>query len=131
VKQFRLCYVEEPWAYFTTQELSKQWGDDWDDRPYEHNAGAPYKWHDGRDGEPWEIVKVAWYADLITPCEGHVNSPYSVQDINQGAVPWLRTPSYSSRKVQVEIYAGTTLDEFIRVVESVGGEVYLKHEGIY
>lgn len=43
----RLCYVEGDWAYFTTQPLDKQWGDDWDDAPYEHNAGEPYYpcWH--------------------------------------------------------------------------------------
>lgn len=37
-----LCYVDEPWAYFTTQKLEDQWGDDWEDSPYEHNAGKPY-----------------------------------------------------------------------------------------
>ena len=36
-----LCYVDAPWAYFTTRRLSEQWGDDWDDAPYEHNAGTP------------------------------------------------------------------------------------------
>lgn len=42
-----LCYIDGPWAYFTTQNLHKQWGDDWDDRPYECNAGSPYGpcWH--------------------------------------------------------------------------------------
>ena len=38
----KLCYVEGNIAYFTTQDLDKQWGDDWDDAPYEHNAGLPY-----------------------------------------------------------------------------------------
>jgi hypothetical protein len=27
---FKLCYVEDSWAYFTTQDVTKQWGDDWD-----------------------------------------------------------------------------------------------------
>jgi len=39
---YRLCYVDLPWVYFTTQDLDKQWGDDWDDAPYEHNAEEPY-----------------------------------------------------------------------------------------
>ena len=42
MKEPILCYVKGPWAYFTTQPLKKQWGDDWDDAPYEHNAGEPY-----------------------------------------------------------------------------------------
>lgn len=29
-EELRLCYVSRPWAYFTTQSLDKQWGDDWD-----------------------------------------------------------------------------------------------------
>lgn len=43
----RLCYIDGPWAYFTTQPVAEQWGDDWDDAPYEHNAGDPYEpcWH--------------------------------------------------------------------------------------
>jgi hypothetical protein len=42
-----LCYVEGFWAFFTTRPLAEQWGDDWDDAPYEHNAGRPYGpcWH--------------------------------------------------------------------------------------
>jgi len=28
--------------YYTTNSLDKQWGDDWNDSPYEHNAGTPY-----------------------------------------------------------------------------------------
>ena len=30
--------------YFTS-DMAAQWGDDWDDRPYEHNAGKPYETH--------------------------------------------------------------------------------------
>ena len=42
-----LCYVDKPWAYFTTQKLEDQWGDDWEDIPYQHNAEEPYGpcWH--------------------------------------------------------------------------------------
>ena len=89
-----LCYVEGNFAYFTTQPLAKQWGDDWDDAPYEHNAGEPYlptvcykttgpekdplDWND--DGTPkWGIVKVAWDGPFSPPCENHINSPWSVQ----------------------------------------------------
>lgn len=43
---FRLCYIDDDTAtaYFTTQPLAEAWGDDWDDAPYEHNAGTPYVW---------------------------------------------------------------------------------------
>ena len=39
---YKLCYVSNGVLYFTNKELSEQWGDDWNDHPYEHNAGEPY-----------------------------------------------------------------------------------------
>lgn len=124
----RLCFVEGPWAYFTTKELSKQWGDDWNDAPYEHNAGPPYRWREETDAKlglvPWEIVKVAWDGPLVPPCEGHVNSPYSVEEINRGAVAWLRSDHHSRGKILIP--AGTTLHEFFSLVEAAGGHVYVE-----
>lgn len=40
-KEFKLCYVEGNKAWFT-DNFENQWGDDWDDKPYEDNAGYPY-----------------------------------------------------------------------------------------
>jgi len=133
----KLCYVEGNIAYFTTQDLDKQWGDDWDDAPYEHNAGLPYLpsvyyYADGRseknirdwnkDGTPkWEIIKVMFEADLYTPCNNAINSPYSVQDINNGKVAWLK-----SFNKEFYIYAGVSIKEFKRLVELSGGNIYLK-----
>lgn len=122
-----LCYVDGPWAYFTTQELSEQWGDDWDDAPYEHNARPPYEFtdNDRRQGrEPWEIVKVAWDGNFDPPCAGYGNSPWSVEQINAGAAEWLRTNSWHAGK-PVAIPAGTTLDRFRELVQEGGGKVYL------
>lgn len=119
MKEFRLCYVSSPWAYFTNQDLGKQWGDDWDDAPYEHNAGEPYGPH-GAD-EHHEILRVAFDAPMETPgdkaCSG--NSRYSVQDINAGAVAWLH-----SSKPSVAIMAGVTIDEFKAAINKAGGSVY-------
>lgn len=42
MKEYKLCYVEDNFAYFTN-DFENQWGDDWNDRPYEHNAGEPYE----------------------------------------------------------------------------------------
>lgn len=125
-----LCYVKDNFAYFTTQPLSEQWGDDWDDAPYEHNAGEPYDFHEhdreaGR--KPWEIVKVAFGGPLETPDDGCVNSRWSVKQINAGCVAWLATPSWSGAPL-VAIPAGTTLAQFCYLVEQAGGEVYLRKE---
>lgn len=121
-----LCYVKGSWAYFTTRKLSEQWGDDWNDAPYEHNAGTPYEYsdHDKKEGrEPWQIVKVAWDGDFEPPSEGHCNSPWSVEQINAGAVAWLRTSRWRSGK-PVIIPAGTTLERFCELIREGGGTVY-------
>lgn len=123
-----LCYVTNNWAYFTTQKLQHQWGDDWDDAPYEHNSGTPYEFqdHDRKEGrQPWEITKVAWDGDFEAPCSGHCNSHFSVEAINSGAVAWLRSCVWKSGPT-VAIPAGTTLERFIELITSNGGSVYLK-----
>lgn len=62
-----LCYVDGGKAYFTTQKLEDQWGDDWDDAPYEHNAGIPTKpcWHREQRNCPCDICEREW--DGLTP----------------------------------------------------------------
>lgn len=117
-----LCYIDGSWAYFTTQSLQKQWGDDWDDKPYEHNAGNPYGPH-GND-KPWDIVKVAWDGDLYPPCEGHLNSNWSVKDINHKCVPWLSQPYDKS----LNIWAGTKLSRFKKLIHDGGGSVYVEEK---
>ena len=141
MSEFVLCYIDAPWAYFTTQPLEDQWGDDWDDAPYEHNAGAPYDpprpdlpaeeraklfpyaWLP--DGTPrWRIERVAFDGDFITPDYGYSNSPWSVQQINRGEIAWLRPAPWSDHAVV--IHAGTTLPDFIDAVQRAGGCVYVE-----
>lgn len=148
-KEPLLCYVNGSTAYFTTQELSKQWGDDWNDAPYEHNAEEPYKpcWHSepqyrkngklcpcnickhewNKDGTPkWEIVKLTWKGPFATPAElNKPSSPFSVEDINAGATPWLKT-TIDEKEPYAQIMAGATISEFIRIIESVGGKVIIE-----
>lgn len=116
-----LCYVQEPWAYFTTKPLHKQQGDDWNDAPYEHNAGSPYT---PREGENFKIVKLAFEGEFREPSFGHSNSPFSVDEINRGAIAWLRT--CEGAEPSIVIHAGTPLDEFIRLVKKAGGKVYVE-----
>lgn len=135
-----LCYVSGGNAWFTTQSLEEQWGDDWNDSPYEHNAGTPYApcWHRQRsdcwcdvckqdylpDGSPrWHIVHIRFgEIDQQEPCDGHPNSPYSIQDINNRKVPWLLPPRYSAPVGDLEpVWAGTPLPEFCAWIEQAGG----------
>ena len=126
MKNYKLCYIDRNFAYFTTQELSKQWGDDWNDAPYEHNASEPYgpimDSDYNEDGTPkWEIYKVAYdYCGAETPAElAGSNSRYSVEAINNKLIPWLT--KYPDKK----LYAGASVEEFITFIEECGGTVYL------
>ncbi|MBO6271749.1 hypothetical protein J6O48_03095 [bacterium] len=116
--------------FYFTNNLSKQWGDDWDDAPYEHNAEIPYdnetdiiripvrieytainnflnddeveKQPD--DSPEWEIKYNNYSkADLKTPKDyGYYNSPFSVDMINAKAIPWLWFNIWQYKKVQIE-----------------------------
>jgi hypothetical protein len=122
-----LCYIwGDNHAYFTTQDLNEQWGDDWNDAPYEHNAGLPYEYdrHDKEKGKkPWKIYDVYFQSDFDTPDSSHCNSPYSVESINNGATPWLKSNEYSKLK-GVVIWGGCTYDEFKRIIIESGGKVF-------
>jgi len=121
-----LCYVAHQWAYFTHAPAHLQWGDDWDDAPYEHNAGDPCDtvYIDGAQQDA-RIVKIAFAADLETPADRACgNSQYSVQDINGLKVPWLQSPDYLPKRIA--IMAGTPLSIFKRMIHSAAGRVYVE-----
>lgn len=123
----KLCYIQGSCAYFTTQDLDKQWGDDWNDAPYEHNAGRPYTYsviHD-KDKKPWAIARVYYEGPFETPEDrAGVNSVYSVENINAGAIAWLAPARFQIEIHRTSISAGTELHEFMRLVESEGGRIF-------
>jgi hypothetical protein len=115
-----LCYVDGNFAYFTTQLLEDQWGDDCNDVPYEHNAGTPYEPQGGV--LTWQIIKVAFDGSFLLPSDNHLNSPYSVEGINMRRdIPWLRTREHAS------LDAGATIAEFAKFVTDNGGTVYFAY----
>jgi len=119
---WRLCYVSGHWAWFTSQSLGSQRGDDWNDAPYEHNAGEPYAWRPDGNTPEYKLCKVVWEGPFVEPCENHCNSPYSVESINAGASPWLRTDQWVDETVCVP--AGVDIDEFTKLIRKAGGDVY-------
>lgn len=126
--EFRLCYVDEPWAYFANVEPTEMWGDDWNDAPHDCNAGMPYV----REGQ--QVVKVAYDADLQTVGTNHLShyGYVSAQDINEGRAPWLIQPSYGLPqfpKPLREVHAGITLGNFKLLAREVGGTVYVADPG--
>lgn len=121
-----LCYVEGSFAWFTSH-FHEEWGDDWDDAPYEHNAGPPYGYHHSKTGDVVNhyVTKVAFDGPFDQPCSDHVNSHYSVATINAGAVGWL---TVWPPRPGGSLFGGASLGAFIEFVEAAGGNVYLKRQ---
>ena len=117
-------YIEgkqEYYAYFTPADLDRQWGDDWDDAPYEYNAEIPYDdYYDGDTKVELNIIRVPFivYHDgwrVRFPKDwGGENSPFSVQDINAGAVAWIFDGSSATA-----ICAGCNPEEFFRKLDII------------
>lgn len=135
MKEFKLCYIDGNKAWFT-DNFEKQWGDDWNDRPYECNAGQPYdSWSELiEDNADWtkrkwkhhDIEHKILYFELPSywnylPCDGYSNSPYSVEDINKQAVAWIHTDDFN-------ILAGTSIETFKTVIKEHGGKIYTEEE---
>jgi hypothetical protein len=117
---FRLCYVDGPWAWFTTRDpFTEQWGDDWNDAPYQDNAGDPNEWRPDRGVPEYRLLKVAYDGPLYTPADRGLSR--SVQEINETGLPWLLSQYVPA---EVEILGGALFHEFERTVRQVGGRVY-------
>lgn len=91
--QYRLCYVDEGWMYFT-DNWARQWGDDWNDGYWDCNAGTPYEYISGYDDEKNREtghghIKVICFHEDEKIVNDARNSYYSVDDINAGRHPWL------------------------------------------
>jgi hypothetical protein len=114
---YGLCFVRAPWAYFTRLPLDQQWGDGWERVPYERHAELPY------DDAPQQILTVAYDGPLLTPDAVHGGRERSVNEINRGDVPWLRTQDFVNN-APVRIAAGVSLERFVELVELAGGHVF-------
>ena len=137
-KGFALCYVETCERldirdehddrthiglrlFFTDADLSNQWGDDWNDAPYDCNAGWPYDDTHTADGKGGWIkhdhtilvmnVTLEGGHDITLPEYYGYNTPFTVEMINQGACAWM----FFGKECK-PIYAGATpLDVFERI----------------
>ena len=61
------------------------WGDDWDDRPYEHNAGRV----SDRFIKGHKDIAFNFDDLVLEPCNGEWNSPWSKEDMLERRVPCI------------------------------------------
>ena len=71
--------------YLGNDELKEWYGDDWDNRPYEHNAGKVYS----RFVAKTEDINFDFDDLIIEPHEGYVNSYLSKNDFRYRKIPCL------------------------------------------
>ena len=95
-----------------TDNFKNQWGDDWDDKPYEHNADPPYEYSEDLPAEynkyRGHLAMACWFDpsyEVGLPRDNFLNSPYSVEDINLGAVAWLFKRGFGG------LMGGATIEE--------------------
>jgi len=63
----------------------KQWGDDWNDTPYEHNAGQVYdEYVTNRKDISFDFDDL-----VLEPCDGEMNSRWCKEDMIERRVPCL------------------------------------------
>jgi hypothetical protein len=103
------------------------------DAPYECNAGAPYEYVHNEKGESVEIelLEVLFYlpkqyGDITLPRDYGFNSPFSIRDINAGAVAWIhyRDNGWNPSTGPVAIGAGCNPYDFtgqiLRILKGIG-----------
>jgi hypothetical protein len=97
-------------------ENGKQWGDDWNDAPYEHNAGTVYAEYVER------TVDIAIPFDLyvIEPSDGQLNSSWCKEDMihRKVAAFWVDTDDYSG-KTLLSVSYGDDVDEVLEKVKAL------------
>lgn len=113
-------------AYFTPIELKDQWGDDWDDSPYEYNAEEPYDDYCDNEGQHEINIYVVHFTvpkevdeTLLTPrdfCVGRYGSCVSVSQINSGMVAWMYARESYKACDGFAIQAGITIYEFVKKI---------------
>lgn len=98
---------------FYIGENGKQWGDDWNDAPYEHNAGVVYDQYVERTQD----VAIPFDLYVSEPAAGKLNSEWSKQDMIERKVECLLIESADWGGTELlKVYFG---DEFNEVADKL------------
>ncbi len=117
MEDYKLCYIDfvDDWntykLYFTNK-YDDQWGDDWNDRPANCNAGSPY------EDDDHHIVSMYVEFEWMTTDIIFGGKTYAVVDMNKGGVPWLiyKNKDYTDYKIM----GGMTLISVLSMLEISG-----------
>lgn len=135
---------QEFYAYFSPVSKEEQWGDDWDDIPYEHNAEIPYDdiiletrpstAYEGLNVatkvRAYEVLRLPFWVDndglaVRFPKDWgqYGNSPFCVRDINAGAVAWIFAKTGKAKSSSgIAITSDDSPKTFIEKLEKINAE---------
>ena len=108
---------------FYVDKNGKQWGDDWNDAPYEHNAGTVYSEYVQR------TVDYAVPFDLYVhePSDDGINSQYSKEDfIARKVAPITIESSEWGGKTLLAIHYGDDVDATLKALRDVVAKEQLR-----
>ena len=103
--------------YLGEDNCNDYWGDEWDDTPYEHNAGRVYEKY------------IKGYVEFAFPlkysvcevCTGYLNSPFSKEDMKNREVPCLTISAEPETEIYFRVYFGDNIDEISKKITELGG----------
>ena len=126
--------------FYDDNDCQDYWGDDWNDIPYEHNAGMVYE----KYIKGYIDVALDMNYMVLEPSESvsHINSPYSKQDMKQHKIPCILVGkvkdlddiSNNSSKLYIgyeEIIKDSRIktiffDDDVSVLDEIGVKIYEK-----
>lgn len=99
--------------YYGEDDCNDYWGDDWDNVPYEHNAGLVYaRYIQGYVEFAFPLKYSVWEA-----CYGYSNSPFSKEDMKNRKVPCITI----SNGNKLNIYFEDDTDSTFKAIAGFGG----------
>lgn len=104
------------------KKLKDWYGDDWDDRPYEHNAGSVYD--EFVKGE--KVLTFDWYDAVLEPCSGAYNSQYTKDDMKARRIPCIVVVDKSLLKEHLDYWGSTDDIDFNQYASSADNKLIKK-----
>lgn len=121
INSYKLCFVDNLYAYFTSGDPYKMWGYGWSLRDTKTVCAPPKEWVEGSDLEPYIIYKVHFGPGL-----SRCNEDKAINYINEKKLAFLKR--YFSEDY---IHSGCSLNDFLDFCTKHRVEVYVSHPSIF
>jgi len=98
----------------------EQWGDDWDDKPYEHNAERVSDEYVEKIAD----ISINFEYEVIEPCDGVINSQWRREDfIKRDIYAFLIRKPFIKKIIYIRF--GDTLEDILKRLRYVAHNVYI------